>query len=540
MDGIISCKNCGMITKTADEYFKHMSVHRHLSSFQCAIPGCDIKFRNFNSFLRHGRFKHKEIKSRNLLCTVNDCGYQDTLINLMRHIRTHFNSHNQVPCLFGCNNKTFKNINSIRLHNRYYHKEQIKNDTQEETSVAENPQSDDEIHQNEEFLNNTTVEPNDPNYIEESIDLSSSTVFMVGKTLLRLLAQKHTQQAALQELALMFGEVATINEKMLLNKCNKFAADLNLNKEANTRLKAVIVSDNIFDRLFNQKNGILRSSFMRKKYFKKYFLYVPAIQVSLGVNKFHNEQFLHYVPILDTLRTFLEVESYYKATFETKRQSLEHFMTDFIDGIKYKQKKSECASQTIDILFYQDCAEVVNPLGNAKKRHKLLCCYMIIGNLEPHQRALTENVFLVLLCIEKDFIQFGSDRIFRHLIEDVKMLETDGIKIKNRDEPIKGTIFTTLGDNLGAHQLANITENFSTSQYFCLYCYCTLDEFYNNPLHKGQLRNPKDHKMDVDVAIDSNQHQRGVKGKCIFNELNYFNMFDNGAAPCIAHDLFEG
>uniref|UniRef100_A0A8D8BYS5 (northern house mosquito) hypothetical protein n=1 Tax=Culex pipiens TaxID=7175 RepID=A0A8D8BYS5_CULPI len=536
----IICKICNLSTKSSEEYFKHMTTHKGGSKFQCAVPGCELKFGAYSSFAKHGRNRHKKVITEKFSCPVEGCDYDDSFKFLMRHLDVHFKSNILVPCVFRCNRKPFKTYNSLRLHNRYFHRNASSNNNVNSPESENNEEITEENTIHENLANTANDELACLEYVEQTTNLPKSTVFMVGKLLLKLIAQKHTQQAALRDLAFMFGEVATLNEQMMRDKCEKYAANYNLNDEACRSLKSSMMSDDLFNKLFDKKTGILRTTYMQMKFFKEHFLFVPAVQVSIGSNNSHQETFYHYVSVLDTLKAFLQVKPYFDAVFKSKRTSPKNFATDYVDGVKYQQKKSMFSSKNVDIFFYQDCAEVVNPLGNAKKKHKLLCCYMVIGNLEPHFRALTENVFLVLLCKEKDFIQFGAHRVFRNLIEDLKILECDGIIVEGYDEPIKGSIFTTLGDNLGAHQLANITENFSTSPHFCLYCYTTLDDFRENPYQIGEMRSPTSHKLDIEMTENSNQAHRGVKGECIFNELKTFHMFDSGAAPCIAHDIFEG
>ncbi|XP_055589099.1 uncharacterized protein LOC129741400 [Uranotaenia lowii] len=110
---------------------------------------------------------------------------------------------------------------------------------------------------------------------------------------------------------------------------------------------------------------------------------------------------------------------------------------------------------------------VVNAIGNATARHKMLCVYVVLGNLDPHLRCLTDNVQLVLLCKNKDFSYFGPNVIFRRLVEDLKVLEEKGIVIPDGNDMQKrvfGSVFTTMNDNLGAHQLvAVLPENLDSA-----------------------------------------------------------------------------
>lgn len=105
-----------------------------------------------------------------------------------------------------------------------------------------------------------------------------------------------------------------------------------------------------------------------------------------------------------------------------------------------------------------------------------------------------------------------------------------------------GSVYTTLNDNLGAHQIAGLVENFSCGSYFCRCCYIQLDEFRNNWAHKAEVRTPEANLLDLKMLEDnpSSAPYRGVKTNCIFDELQHFKLFQFGAPPCVAHDLFEG
>lgn len=61
----------------------------------------------------------------------------------------------------------------------------------------------------------------------------------------------------------------------------------------------------------------------------------------------------------------------------------------------------------LKLVLYQDAFEVVNPLGSAKKKHKLLAAYFSLQNSTLYVRSNVDHMQLVLLCHEKDFKEFG-------------------------------------------------------------------------------------------------------------------------------------
>lgn len=179
--------------------------------------------------------------------------------------------------------------------------------------------------------------------------------------------------------------------------------------------------------------------------------------------------------------------------------------------------------ESLKLILYQDSFEVVNPLGSAKKTHKLLAVYLSLANLPIHLRSNTDNMFLVLLCVENDFKRFGIAKVFSELLADLKSLETDGIDVDG--ETVKGGLYCIAGDNLGSHCIGGFTENFSCSQYFCRYCEVTRSEFYADPNACGPPRTPETYDAAVaDLQSETSQDVRGIKVNSIFNTLQSFHV----------------
>ena len=79
----------------------------------------------------------------------------------------------------------------------------------------------------------------------------------------------------------------------------------------------------------------------------------------------------------------------------------------------------------IQIILYQDSFEVVNPLGSAKKKHKILAVYYSVGKLHASVRSLIDNMQPVVLCKEENFKMLGreaQDVVFGPLLNDLKKM----------------------------------------------------------------------------------------------------------------------
>lgn len=188
--------------------------------------------------------------------------------------------------------------------------------------------------------------------------------------------------------------------------------------------------------------------------------------------------------------------------------------------------------------MYQDSFEIVNPLGSAEKMHKVLAVYLSVANLPIHLRSNTDNMFLVLLCVENDH-KHGIAKVFSELLADLTCLETDGIHLDR--ETVKGGLFCIAGDNLGSHSIGGFTENFSRSQYFCRYCEITRSEFEADLSACGLPRTPETYNTAVaDLQAENSQGIRGIKVNPIFSTLESFHASQPGLPPCLGQDLFEG
>lgn len=56
----------------------------------------------------------------------------------------------------------------------------------------------------------------------------------------------------------------------------------------------------------------------------------------------------------------------------------------------------------LKLILSQDVFEIVNPLGFAKKKHKVVGVCLSVANLPAHVWSSTDHMSLILLCGEND------------------------------------------------------------------------------------------------------------------------------------------
>ena len=116
--------------------------------------------------------------------------------------------------------------------------------------------------------------------------------------------------------------------------------------------------------------------------------------------------------------------------------------------------------------------ETANPLGSKKGIHKLGCIYFILRNLPPKYNSVLMNIHVVALFHSQDLKTYGLDLIddiLKPLVDDLKILETQGIEVPFSDSPLLGSVIQVTGDNLGLHGLFGFVESFSAT-YYCRFC----------------------------------------------------------------------
>lgn len=178
-----------------------------------------------------------------------------------------------------------------------------------------------------------------------------------------------------------------------------------------------------------------------------------------------------YIPILKSLQHLLNntdiLESVIKTHKTQQSTPTKEQYKSTRDGIFFKENSFFAGEELkLSISLYVDDFEVCNPLGTSRKTHKLCGVYWILNNLPPGSHSTLSSVYLALLCKSTDVKLFGYEHILEPLLQDLIILEQNGVFISGLGEFVKGTIQSVIADNLGAHGIAGYIESFSGT-YFC-------------------------------------------------------------------------
>jgi hypothetical protein len=192
--------------------------------------------------------------------------------------------------------------------------------------------------------------------------------------------------------------------------------------------------------------------------------------------------------------------------------------------------------------FYSDELQLNNPLGS-KKDQKICAFYFLVGNIETRYWSSLSNIHLALLCKYSDMKKVGYQKIMPPLLDDVKILEQEGIilHIDGRPFQVFGSIVTFTGDNLTTHATGGFNSSFTSGR---IRRQCMVTKMQTRNVHTEDdcmLRTKEVHNYHVrSVEMDpSLLSVYGVKYASPFADLSLYNpvLF---FPPNVMHDVLEG
>ena len=519
--------------------------------FRCCFPHCHSVLLTHHALRMHVLRNH-EVKCRRVVqhngasleCSVDMCSFTSNDFSVhIAHLKSHILSGIAIACPFKNCRKTFLKKSSFSSHvsrcHKYLHFSSSHESSCPNVSVSEMLNSESDLcERTGEHVNEDNFDDDDDNSGVISEDRKSEFLNCIALFCLKLQAKFLLSASKIQQIIDEFVNIHTISQTFTKAKLLGTLSEHGLSTEQLKGIATELEMNDLFKSHFDE--GVLRSHNRRKTFYKKNFHYVSPLEVYLGRNECQRLKYYQYVPIKDSLKnlfSFKSVESQYLAQTLLR---CENVYEDITDGEVFKSNPFFSENpMALKLILYQDSFEVVNPLGSAKSKHKILAVYYSLADLLPHHRSNTDHIQLILLCTEKDFKEFGQEKVFGRLVEDLVDLETNGIELLGKN--VKGSVVAITGDNLGSHTIGGFTENFSTSIHFCRFCLIERQDFVADLSQlTGIPRNPENYNADAICAIETGQQSRGVKFASCFNKLKHFHVCLPGLSPCLGHDLFEG
>ena len=431
-----TCRSCGASVNTLKGYV-HQGLHKNEPHYQyaCYMESCKFQFRHYNAFKCHVYRRHRRSSNapqcQNLqapfLCQLPHCQKQlIDLKDLLCHLKSHTSRREVVHCPFKNCDKTFSVTSSFTAHLSRKHQ----NPTALHLSGAYCPlsvpsESQSSVAESQPDEGSAVDEPEAD--VPDLAQMKSLYMRNLCMFYMKLQAKQLIPSSTIQSIV---EEINSLNGMCLQYTKSQLKASLQTKTElSETEIEDVLKTLDDVD-IHGSCSSSLSTEYNRKQYFEENFPYVHPQPIFLGFDENRKEQYAQYVPIKHTLTTLLKHTDVLEQGSTSENESSTHILNDVCDGSVFKSSPLFAESGlTLKVILYQDAFEVVNPLGSAKKKHKLLGVYFTLANFDPFHRSTVDNLQLLLLCREADFKYFGHEKVFSQLITDLGELETNGLNI---------------------------------------------------------------------------------------------------------------
>jgi hypothetical protein len=140
-----------------------------------------------------------------------------------------------------------------------------------------------------------------------------------------------------------------------------------------------------------------------------------------------------YVPILKSITSLMQhpdiVDAYFKSIPNNFNSN---GIRSFYNSQVFKRNYIDLCHLTINglqLVFFIDGYSNTNPLADARRNYKVTGVYFRIGNLPKQYQSVDYFTQLAILVYDSQLKYYGYDKIFKCLIDDLVILETEGINV---------------------------------------------------------------------------------------------------------------
>jgi hypothetical protein len=552
---MFTCKLCGVETRTIKAYVEHCRIQSNQPHLRlpCCYEGCRTTANSYIALRKHALRDHSKNSIRTRLFSNADLGLYCNVLacyqtfgnssDLMKHLKQHIRDGIHVNCpIRGCT-KVYSMVKSFVCHLSRDHPKWFLSDLKAgictgsecannvEPVPASSLQLPDDC--SAKLACNSGSDDNDTS-ISNLVDTKDQFVNNLSQFFVKLSTQLLIPERSVQKIAEELHNINEWNQQYIKLSVQNALCNAGVGPEAMSAVnRAIDDNDLIKDGL--KDGGLLSSSVRRANQGKRKANFVQPESIYLGMDNRNKPRYCQYVPVKKSLSCFLNDSTVIEQCKPRCCSVTEGILTDFTDGAIYKENTADSSKSYLSLILYQDGFEVVNPLGSAKKKHKVLGVYYTLGNLEVHNRSNIDQTQLVLLALESDVTCVG-DRIFKRLIDDLRQLESEGIQVASQIYHI--VIAGIAGDNLGSHWLGGFVTNFSSGSHICRFCKMTRTEFDSGCIAEQAylLRTPVtySHALSELATLENSDvtvtHVDGIKSQSAFNALRTFHVCKTGFA----------
>lgn len=290
--------------------------------------------------------------------------------------------------------------------------------------------------------------------------------------------------------------------------------------------------------------------------YKEEYNYVPPVPTELGIKrvfKKNNENdssdvvkkivYGARVPLSETLQLVSKIPGFFNELIKYKNfvQNEKRFLVNFLQAdlwtSKYQNKYSH-TNNVFPIVLYFDEFESRSPLSSHAGKQSLGGVYISFIGAPPHMNGKSRGILVCELFHSKDLKSCGYKDVFEQSIDEINVVSKDGllININGIEQRAYFPCVTLTGDNKAVNGMCGFTESFAAN-FYCRFCKCKKSLCQKLVCENTQLlRSTQNYEQDIAL---NNLAKTGIKEKCIFNNMLYFDVTENLSVD-IAHDIYEG
>lgn len=320
-------------------------------------------------------------------------------------------------------------------------------------------------------------------------------------------------------------------------------------------------TEKVFDNTFIFAIGKLNeidTQIKRNKIMERSSSYVEPIEMSSGF-KYTNvmdkdsgkivrttEQCtFQFVSLMKTLTSLFSKEEFERIyiNYNSTHQCKDNIYERFCCGSVYQNSSFfKEYPMAIQVKIFVDDFEPCNALKSKAGKHKINAYYGQINIFPPEFSSKLSHIFLIALCDSSDSknVFANTDNVIETIKNDLRLLESNGIRTYS-GKTLKGTLMSTIFDNLGGNILLGFNSSFNAN-YYCRICEASKSECQQMTKKCKELRRTIEsyNRCVVNVTCnESNSNSLGVKSYCKLNDLEHFHTMLNIVVDPM-HDFLEG
>ena len=149
------------------------------------------------------------------------------------------------------------------------------------------------------------------------------------------------------------------------------------------------------------------------------------------------------------MKALLEDPTFVKQKLDDQYFHEDNVFKDARDGLNFRNNAYFLENpNAVPLMIFQDELEVANPLGSGRTKHKINCTYYSTFEVQSSLRSKTRSIQLISLVSSKLWKKYGNLATNKHLLDDLKRLEEEGIMVRKPFQRIvKAGLCVIVGDN---------------------------------------------------------------------------------------------